>query len=74
MLPIRHRSIFKNRWIALLWAGGIIWTALEVSSPNQASPTQAIDDAAVNAEGNAAKAQLSPDEQAAINTLGSWGH
>ena len=29
MLPIRHKSIFKSRWIALLWAGGIIWTAVE---------------------------------------------
>ena len=29
MLPIRHKSIFKSRWIALLWAGGIIWSAVE---------------------------------------------
>ncbi|WP_157219128.1 hypothetical protein [Flavisphingomonas formosensis] len=27
MLPFRHSSIFKSRWIALLWAGGIIWWA-----------------------------------------------
>ncbi len=29
MLPIRHKWIFKNRWIALLWAGGILWGAIE---------------------------------------------
>jgi len=29
MLPIRSRSIFKSRWIALLWAAGIIWSAVE---------------------------------------------
>jgi hypothetical protein len=29
MLPIKHKSIFKSRWIALLWAGGIIWSAVE---------------------------------------------
>ena len=29
MLPIRHKSIFNSRWMALLWAGGIIWTAVD---------------------------------------------
>ncbi len=29
MLPIRHKSIFKSRWMALLWAAGIIWTAVD---------------------------------------------
>jgi hypothetical protein len=29
MLPIKHKSIFKSRWIALLWAGGILWSACE---------------------------------------------
>ena len=29
MLPIRTSSIFRSRWIALLWAGGIIWSAVE---------------------------------------------
>ncbi len=29
MLPIRHKSIFKSRWIALLWAGGVLWGAIE---------------------------------------------
>lgn len=27
--PIRHSSIFRSRWVALLWAGGIIWTAVD---------------------------------------------
>ncbi len=29
MLPIRHKSIFKSRWIALVWAAGILWTAVD---------------------------------------------
>ena len=29
MLPIRTSSIFRSRWLALLWAGGIIWSAVE---------------------------------------------
>jgi hypothetical protein len=29
MLPIKTKSVFKSRWIALLWAGGIVWSAAE---------------------------------------------
>lgn len=32
MLPMRHSTIFKSRWMALLWAAGIIWLAYDVSS------------------------------------------
>ena len=27
MWPIRTSTIFKSRWMALLWAAGIIWFA-----------------------------------------------
>jgi hypothetical protein len=29
MLPIKTKSVFKSRWMALLWAGGILWTAAD---------------------------------------------
>ncbi|MDB5738692.1 MAG: hypothetical protein JWO65_2360 [Sphingomonas bacterium] len=29
IFPFRHRSIFKSRWIALFWAAGIVWSAVE---------------------------------------------
>ena len=29
MFPMRTRSIFKSRWMALLWAAGIIWFAYD---------------------------------------------
>ena len=29
MLPIKTKSVFKSRWIALLWAGGIVWSAAQ---------------------------------------------
>jgi hypothetical protein len=35
MLPIRHRSIFKSRWIALLWAAGILWSAVQFVGSGQ---------------------------------------
>lgn len=31
MLPMRTSSIFKSRWMALLWSAGIIWTAIDVA-------------------------------------------
>jgi hypothetical protein len=31
MLPIGTKSVFKNRWWALLWAAGIIWFAYDVA-------------------------------------------
>lgn len=36
MLPIRTRSIFKSRWIALLWAAGVCWTAVEIAGGQDA--------------------------------------
>jgi hypothetical protein len=29
MVPMRTSSIFKSRWMALIWAAGIIWAAYD---------------------------------------------
>ena len=29
MIPMRNSSVFKSRWMALLWAAGIIWFAYD---------------------------------------------
>jgi hypothetical protein len=50
MIPMRHSTIFRSRWMALLWAAGIIWFALDVSTP---------DASATNAGGNAAATDVS---------------
>jgi hypothetical protein len=43
MLPIKTRTVFKSRWMALLWAGGIVWSAAEFagSQPHRASSAPA---------------------------------
>lgn len=28
MIPLRPARIFRSRWAALLWAAGVIWTAV----------------------------------------------
>src|SRR3546814_11631723 len=33
--------IFRSRWVALLWAAGIIWTAIDVAEANKAPPPPA---------------------------------
>jgi hypothetical protein len=39
MIPMRTSSIFKSRWMALIWAAGIIWFASDVagSQPQDAN-------------------------------------
>lgn len=31
-------KIFRSRWSALFWAGGIIWTAYDVANANTPDP------------------------------------
>ena len=35
MFP-RISLVFKSRWLALLWAAGIIWLAIDVAGPDEA--------------------------------------
>jgi cytoskeletal protein RodZ len=32
MIPMKHSSIFRSRWMALLWAAGFIWMAVDVAN------------------------------------------
>jgi hypothetical protein len=33
MIPMRTSTIFKSRWMAMLWAAGIIWFAYDFAAP-----------------------------------------
>ena len=70
MIPMRTSTIFKNRWMALLWAAGIMWLAVDVAggSGSSAANTAASNDAAVTDDvGN----PVSNDDVAvAANALG----
>jgi len=33
MIPMRTSSIFKSRWMALVWAAGILWAAYDFVGP-----------------------------------------
>lgn len=40
MIPMRTSSIFKSRWMALIWSAGIIWTAIDIAGPSDQSENQ----------------------------------
>ena len=52
MIPMKTSSVFKSRWMALLWAAGIIWFAYDTaSSQPQDSNTSANAEQATDATG-----------------------
>jgi hypothetical protein len=60
MIPMRTSTVFKSRWMALIWAAGIIWFAYDVAG----SEPQA-DGNSTNAEQptDATGAPINPDDQ-----------
>jgi hypothetical protein len=60
MIPMRTSMIFRNRWMALVWAAGIIWFAYDFAG---SQPEQA--DAPANAEqpADASGAPLTAEDQ-----------
>ena len=60
MIPMRTSTIFKSRWMALLWSAGIIWFAYDVAG----SQPQGQDS-------NSADAVSDPDQNLINQALGS---
>ncbi len=61
MIPMRTSSIFKSRWLALLWAAGIIWFAYDFAAP---------DDSATGNNQVAAKPLSADDQGKIVDALG----
>jgi hypothetical protein len=40
MIPMRTSSIFKSRWMALLWSAGILWFAMDVAGGSDQSSNE----------------------------------
>jgi hypothetical protein len=45
MVPMKFSTIFRSRWMALLWSAGILWFALDVAGGGEdsGSPTALTD-------------------------------
>jgi len=41
MIPMRNSTIFRSRWMALIWAAGIIWFAYDFATSEPAGDNEA---------------------------------
>lgn len=41
MIPMRTSTVFKSRWMALLWAAGIVWFAVDYAGSHDSAPASA---------------------------------
>ena len=60
MIPMRTSSIFKSRWLALLWAAGIIWLAYDFAG-SATDPSR--DGANSEQASDATGAPISPEDE-----------
>ncbi|MEO8618450.1 MAG: hypothetical protein ABI412_03710 [Sphingomicrobium sp.] len=60
MIPMKHSSIFRNRWFAILWAAGILWFALDVAGSPEEAPDKKV------ATTDAIGAPVVPDDTKAL--------
>lgn len=52
MFPFRYSSIFKSRWMALFWAAGIIWWAVDTAGTAPAADQNNADQASQSDTGD----------------------
>ena len=65
MIPIKHSSIFKSRWMALLWAAGIIWFAYDFAGISSEDTPSAENNQVEITDANGAP--VTPDEAKQLN-------
>ena len=53
MIPMRTSSVFKSRWMALVWAAGIIWFAYDFAGSAGAGENEQTNAEQLNAALNA---------------------
>jgi hypothetical protein len=70
MIPMKTSTVFKSRWMALLWAAGIIWFAYDFAgSEPQASNATANADQATDASGSPVTADDANKLAAELNSF-----
>ena len=63
---MRTSTIFKSRWMALIWAAGIIWFAYDFAAPDESAATNNSDSVELT---DATGAPVSPDEAKQLEEL-----
>lgn len=59
MIPMRTSTIFKSRWMALIWAAGIIWFAYDFAAPSDDASNTTNAEQPTDATGS----PVSPDDE-----------
>ena len=61
MIPMKTSTIFKSRWMALVWAAGVIWFAYDFAGGSDQPTTNS----ATNAEQptDATGSPITPDDE-----------
>jgi len=61
MIPMKTSTIFKSRWMALVWAAGVIWFAYDFAGGSE----QASGNASANADQptDVTGAPITPDDE-----------
>ena len=67
---MRSSSIFKSRWMALIWAAGIIWLAVDVAGGNESAATNTAMSNEIVATDIGGEPVTNEDEQKAADALG----
>ena len=71
MIPMRTSSVFKSRWLALLWAAGIIWLAVDVAGGSASTPSNSAANDADSGLTDASGQQITKeDSEKVANALG----
>jgi hypothetical protein len=60
MFPMRMSSVFKSRWMAMLWAAGIIWFAYDFAG---SQPQAASNDANAEQTTDVTGTPVTPEDQ-----------
>jgi hypothetical protein len=63
MVPMRMSTVFKNRWMALLWAAGFVWFAYDFAG---SAPDPELNGANAEAPADTAAATATADGQQKI--------
>ena len=69
MVPMRTSSVFKSRWMALIWAAGIIWFAVDFAGSRAAPAGNSVSNETTG-DDSAAAPPSSDNDQKIANALG----
>jgi hypothetical protein len=70
MVPMRTSTVFKNRWMALIWAAGIVWFAYDFAGSQPATDNSSANAAqATDADGTPITVD---DQQQAANAINAF--